>query len=83
MRKNTTDATSVHAQHFVWCIRGTEKQRATVLTGHRATIVSHLGNLAVKLGKKIQWDGAAERIVGAPAKILGRDWRAPWGKWFV
>jgi predicted dehydrogenase len=83
VRKNTTDATSVHAQHFVACIRGTEKQRSTVLTGHRATIVSHLGNLAVKLGKKIHWDGQAERIAGEPAKILGRDWRAPWGKWFV
>lgn len=83
VRKNTTDATSVHAQHFVGCIRGIEKQRSTVLTGHRATIVSHLGNLAVKLGKKIHWDGATERITGESAKILGRDWRAPWGKWFV
>ncbi len=83
VRKNTTDATSVHAQHFVGCIRGVEKQRSTVLTGHRATIVSHLGNLAVKLGKKVHWDGATETITGESAKILGRDWRAPWGKSFV
>jgi predicted dehydrogenase len=82
-RKNTTDATSVHAQHFIACIRGTEKQRATALTGHRATIVAHLGNLAVKLGRKIRWNGETERIEGESAAILGRDWRAPWGKWFA
>jgi predicted dehydrogenase len=83
IRKNTTDATSLHAQHFIACIRGTEKQRSSAMTGHRATIVSHLGNLAVKIGKKIQWDGETERIAGEKEKILGRDWRAPWGKWFA
>jgi predicted dehydrogenase len=81
-RQNTTDATAVHAQHFVACVRGTEKQRATALTGHRATIVAHLGNLAVKLGRKIRWDGERERIEGEGPEVLGRKWREPWGKWF-
>lgn len=83
IRKNTTDATSIHAQHFAACIRGTEKQRSTALTGHRATIVSHLGNLAVKLNRKIQWDPEKELIVGEKPKMLGRDWRGPWAKWFA
>lgn len=83
LRKNTMDATSIHARHFVACIRGAEKQRSTALTGHRATIVAHLGNLAVKLNRKIFWNGETERITGESVTILGRDWRCPWGKYFA
>lgn len=60
----------------LWRVCETEEQRSTVLTGHRATIVSHLGTLDGKLGKKIRWDGEAEKITGENGKILGRDWRA-------
>jgi hypothetical protein len=30
------------------------------------------------------WDGAKEEFVGDAEgnKLLGRDWREPWGKWF-
>ena len=49
--KNTTGATSLHAKHFVACIRGQEKPKAEIEVGHRSTTVAHLGNIAYRTGK--------------------------------
>ena len=32
--------------------------------GHRSTLFSHLANIAWKLGRRLEWDGEAERFVG-------------------
>jgi hypothetical protein len=79
-RKNTTDATGRHAQHFVACIRGLEKPRATALSGHRATNIAHLGNLALDVGRKLRWDAQREECTGDPAatRLLGREARTGW-----
>ena len=39
-----------------------------------------LGNLAMKAGRTIQWDGQKQVIVDDPEanKLLKRDYRAPW-----
>ena len=48
--------------------------------GHRSATVCHLGNLAVRLGRKLTWDPAKEEIAGDPeaARMLDRPYRAPW-----
>ena len=40
----------------------------------------HLGNIAVRLGRKIQWDPAKEQIIGDAdaAAMLTRSYREPW-----
>ena len=40
----------------------------------------HLANIAIRLGRKIQWDPAAERMVGddQAAAMLSRPYRSPW-----
>jgi predicted dehydrogenase len=47
---------------------------------HRATNCVLLGNLSLKLGRSVEWDGAKEMIVGDPAanKLLRRDYRKGW-----
>jgi predicted dehydrogenase len=79
-RMNTTDATSIHARHFIACIRGQEKPRATIETGHKASNVGHIGNIAYKTGKKLRWNGQKEDFLSAPeaSKLLGREARKPW-----
>jgi hypothetical protein len=72
VRQNPNDATSVHSHPVVACMRGAEKPRSNVLPGHRVNIVSHLGNLAVKLRQKIHRDGKSERITGAPCEGVVR-----------
>lgn len=79
-RKNTTDATSIHARHFIDCVRGQAKTRADVEVGHRGTAVAHLGNIAYKTGRKLRWDAAKERFINdAEAdRLLFREPRKPW-----
>ena len=60
------------------------KTRAKPITdveiGHRSATVCHLGNIAVRLGRKIQWDPAKEQINGdaEAAAMLTRPYRSPW-----
>jgi predicted dehydrogenase len=78
--KNTLDATRLHGEHFVRCIRDGEKPNCDALTGHRASLVAHLGNIAYKTGKRLLWDGEKENFNGAPdaSALLGRKARKPW-----
>ena len=40
----------------------------------------HLGNIALKTGEKILWDGEAEKITNSARAnaLLTRQYRAPW-----
>jgi len=51
-----------------------------VETGHRSVSVCHLGNIAIRLGRKIQWDPDKEQIVGdeEAARWVSRPMRSPW-----
>lgn len=77
---NAADATSLHARHFIDCVRSRKRSPADVEVGHRSTIVAHLGNIAYRTGKKLTWDRAKEDFVEAPeaTALLRRKARAPW-----
>jgi hypothetical protein len=51
-----------------------------VAIGHRSATVCHLGNIAIRVGRKIAWDPVKERIVGdsEAAAMLSRPYRSPW-----
>jgi predicted dehydrogenase len=44
------------------------------------TEANHLGNVAYRVGKKIEWDAANLRVTNAPeaARFIHREYRAPW-----
>jgi predicted dehydrogenase len=69
-----------HYQNFLDCIKSRQKPIADVEIGHRTATVCHLGNIAVRLGRKIQWDPAKEQIIGdnEAAAMLTRPYRAPY-----
>ena len=77
---NTTDATGLHARHFIECVQGKTKPVADVATGHRSTIIPHLGNISYKTGLKLKWDAAREDFDGQPeaSRLLGRAARPQW-----
>ncbi|HKS37583.1 MAG TPA: hypothetical protein VJW76_10365, partial [Verrucomicrobiae bacterium] len=74
------DATALHARNFIECVRSRKKPVADVETGHRSSIVSHLGNIAYRTGHKIRWDAAKEQIVddAEATRLLSREARKPW-----
>ncbi len=64
---------------FLEAIRTGRKPLCDIEGAHRATTMSLLGNLSMKLGRSVQWDGAKETTGDAEAdKLLRRPYRGPW-----
>ena len=69
-----------HHKNFLDCMKSRKLPICDVEIGHRSATVCHLGNIAVRLGRKIKWDPSAEQIVGdaEAAKWVDRPKRAPY-----
>jgi hypothetical protein len=69
-----------HHQNFLDCVKSRELPICDVEIGHRSATACHLGNIALRLDRKIQWDPSAEQIVGdaEAASWLDRPRRAPY-----
>ncbi len=69
-----------HHQNFLDCLKSRKLPICDVEIGHRAATICHLGNIALRLGRRIQWNPATEQIVGDDdaAKWVLRPYRAPW-----
>jgi predicted dehydrogenase len=78
--KNTTDATSLHAKNFIDSVRTRKPPVLDIETGHRSSLVAHLGNIAMKTGRKLHWDAAQETFRGdaAATDMLARAPRKGW-----
>ena len=69
-----------HHRNFLDCVKTRRDPIAPVEVGHRSATVCHLGNIAMKLGRKLKWDPDRERFVdddGADRET-SRPMRAPW-----
>jgi len=69
-----------HVLNFLDCVKSRQKPNSDVETTHRSTSAPHLGNIAFKLGRKLNWDAQREQFPGdAEAnKLLSKEYRAPW-----
>lgn len=69
-----------HVLNFLECVKSRNKPISDVETGHRSTTAPHLGNIALRVGRKIRWDVEKEQIIGDPeaGKLLRKEYRAPW-----
>ena len=67
-------------RNFLDCVKSRKPCYAPAEVGHRTITIAHLGNIAMRLGRKLAWDPAKERFVNdAEAdKMLSRPMRAPW-----
>ena len=63
-----------HAQNFVRCIRTRQTPISDMPSHHRAMTTCHLANIAIRLGRKIEWDPVTEQIVGEDAAMLNENW---------
>jgi predicted dehydrogenase len=53
-----------HMANFIECTRDRGLPVSDVYSHHRAMTTCHLANIAVRLGRTINWDPAAEQVVG-------------------
>ena len=69
-----------HVRNFIDCVKSRQTPVSDIEIGHRSTSASLLGNIALKVKQKIEWDGKKEQIVGnaEASKLLSRDYRKPW-----
>jgi hypothetical protein len=68
----------LHERNFVDCIYDGKPTITPAEVAHRSITVSHLANIAIRLGRtKIAWDPATERISGDPtaSAMLSRPMR--------
>ena len=65
---------------FLKCVRTRKDPYFPVEIGHRVSTICHLGNLMIRLGRKLKWDPQAEQFVNdAEAnRLLDRARRDPW-----
>lgn len=66
---------------FLDCVKSRKDPYFPVDIGHRVATVCHLGNIAIKLGRKLKWDPVAETFPGddeAAALCKVRPMRKPW-----
>ncbi len=57
-------ASDNHMANFFHCLKTREKPVSPVEIQHRTISACHLANLAVRLGRKLTWDPAAQQIIG-------------------
>jgi predicted dehydrogenase len=69
-----------HRRNFLDCVRGRREPIAPAEIAQRSISVGHLGIIAIKLGRKLVWDAAAERFVNDTEadRLLSRPMRSPW-----
>jgi hypothetical protein len=69
-----------HHQNWLDCIRTRKRPICDVEIGVRSVTVCHLGNIAMRLRRKLRWDPKAERFIGDEEanRHLFRPYRAPW-----
>ncbi len=72
-------ANYAHISNFLECMKTRATPAADISIGHRSATVCHLGNIAVRTGKKIHWDPATESTVGddETARWLTKEYRKP------
>jgi len=70
----------LHVQNFLDCMRSRQRPRSDVEIGHNSMIACHLGNLAYRLGRRVEWDVENERMTGdaEAQRYVSREYRAPW-----
>lgn len=71
-----------HLGNFLDCVKSREAPICNQKIGSGSVIICHLGVIALRTGKKLNWDATANKFTGENAdagnKELGREMRDPW-----
>lgn len=69
-----------HHKNFLECMVSRKLPICDVEIGHRTATACHLGNIACRLGRKVEWDPTAEKVTNdaEAAEMTRRPNRAPY-----
>ena len=74
------NATVDHMRNWLECVKSREKPASDIETGHRSTVVCHLGNIVGWVGRTLRWDPEKEVFPGDDEAnaYLERSMRKPY-----
>jgi predicted dehydrogenase len=74
------DPRPAHVRNFLDCLKSRQAPVENLEVGQHVSTVAHLGNIALRTGRKIHWDAANERVLNDPKAdaLVGTTYRAPW-----
>jgi len=80
IKKTGASGLDLHVKNFLECMKTRETPNASVEIGGHIARIAQLGNLALRTGHKIFWDGDKGEVVGdeEAAKLTRANYRAPW-----
>lgn len=69
-----------HYANFIDAVKTRRTPASDIDSAVQSDFMSHLGDIAIRTGRKIRWDPVAEAIIGdeAAARMMRRPLRAPW-----
>jgi predicted dehydrogenase len=69
-----------HVRNFLDCVKSRKQPVLNLEIGHHVSTVAHLGNIAYRTGRKINWDGKNQKIIDDPGAdlLVGTKYRNPW-----
>ena len=69
-----------HHRNFLDCVKSRQPTITPAEVAHRSASVGHLGQIAMRVGRKLRWDPAREEIIGdaAASRMLGEVPRGSW-----
>jgi predicted dehydrogenase len=72
--------TVLHARNFLDCVKSRKQPNADVEIGHRSTSFTLLANISLQLGRRLEWDAAAEKFINdnQANELLHYEYRRPW-----
>ncbi|MGB5360105.1 MAG: Gfo/Idh/MocA family oxidoreductase [Eudoraea sp.] len=82
-RKSRVSGLDAHTANFLECIKNRKDPNCTIEMGRNAALVAHLGNIAYRTGKKLQWNDV-EGIVSNASEAnayIKPNYRSPWQLW--
>jgi predicted dehydrogenase len=73
------DIERLHFRNFVDCIKSGQLPNADIEEGHKSARLCHLGNIALRVGRVVNFDTNTETIKGDSQanNLLGREYRKP------
>ena len=69
-----------HHKNFIDCVVSRKETSAPAEVGHRSISIAHIGNIAMILGRDLDWDPVKEKFINDDEAnlMLSREMREPW-----
>jgi predicted dehydrogenase len=64
------DSTFLHLREWLSCIRNGGQPSCGIQEGFEEAIAAHMGGIAYKAGRRVEWDAATEKIIALPGEDL-------------